>query len=553
MSLFQQHKSILDNAIKANSERAFFAQYPEHPKAYGEEAPKKGQEAYQKQLGSKFSGIYAEGAEKWLGEEESPYTQEKLGISYPAFAPEQLVKNAREAGRKWRKVSIEDRMGILLESLERLKERFFEVGFATMHTTGQSQMMSFQASGPHAADRALEALAIAYEELTRYPQETDWEKPMGKMSVKLKKQWHAIPRGTGLLIGCSTFPVWNTIPGLYADLITGNPAIVKPHPGAIYPIAIVVACIQEVLREQGLPETICQLAPDTAAKPITKELAEHPDVKLIDYTGGPSFGNYVESLQNKITFTEKAGVNSVILDSVDDLKPVFQNLSFAISLYSGQMCTAPQNIFIPETGVKTAEGTVPYEEVVEHLTKAIEGLVNHPKMGAGTLGAIQNAKTHERAQKVKELGGKVLRESAVVENPEFKNARIATPAVVEVDATQKDLFSEEHFGPIVLVVKTQSTEHSAELASDLAREKGAISCGAWTTDQETKQLILEKMEEAYTPVSFNLVGPIWMNQNAAFSDFHVTGGNPAGNASFTNPEFINKRFVWVGHREVVQE
>jgi hypothetical protein len=59
------------------------------------------------------------------------------------------------------------------------------------------------------------------------------------------------------------------------------------------------------------------------------------------------------------------------------------------------------------------------------------------------------------------------------------------------------------------------------------------------------------MSLAATPVSFNLTGGIYMNQNAAFSDFHVTGGNPAGNASFTNPEFINKRFTWVGHREPV--
>jgi hypothetical protein len=58
------------------------------------------------------------------------------------------------------------------------------------------------------------------------------------------------------------------------------------------------------------------------------------------------------------------------------------------------------------------------------------------------------------------------------------------------------------------------------------------------------------MEMAFTPVSLNLTGMIWVNQHAAFSDFHVTGGNPAGNASFTNPEYINKRFVWVGHRSV---
>jgi hypothetical protein len=49
----------------------------------------------------------------------------------------------------------------------------------------------------------------------------------------------------------------------------------------------------------------------------------------------------------------------------------------------------------------------------------------------------------------------------------------------------------------------------------------------------------------------NLTGFIWVNQHAAFSDFHVTGGNPAGNASFTDPGFVNRRYVWVGHRKLV--
>jgi hypothetical protein len=50
-------------------------------------------------------------------------------------------------------------------------------------------------------------------------------------------------------------------------------------------------------------------------------------------------------------------------------------------------------------------------------------------------------------------------------------------------------------------------------------------------------------------LSFNLLGGVYVNQNAAFSDFHGTGGNPAANASFTNSDFISRRFTWVGYRE----
>mgnify|MGYP000406532731 FL=1 len=59
------------------------------------------------------------------------------------------------------------------------------------------------------------------------------------------------------------------------------------------------------------------------------------------------------------------------------------------------------------------------------------------------------------------------------------------------------------------------------------------------------------MEQVFTPVTFNLKGNFWINQHAAFSDFHGTSGNAAGNASFADANFVNRRFVWVGHREMV--
>jgi hypothetical protein len=103
------------------------------------------------------------------------------------------------------------------------------------------------------------------------------------------------------------------------------------------------------------------------------------------------------------------------------------------------------------------------------------------------------------------------------------------------------------------LIKTKDTDASIALAQEMAQHHGAISCGAYTTDPAVKEKIADAMSLAATPVSFNLTGGIYMNQNAAFSDFHVTGGNPAGNASFTNPEYVTRRFTWVGHREPVSK
>jgi len=553
MELVNKHKHIIERAIKAIHERTFFAQYPEHPspKIYGEEADKEGREKFQSQVGHKFEELLQGSSDKWIGDEESPYLQDPLHITYPSFSSEQLISNADEAFHQWRKVKPAQRAAILVESLERVKGRFFEIAYATMHTTGQSYMMAFQASGPHAADRALEAIAMGYEELTRFPETVVWDKPMGKYNLTLNKEWRAIPKGIGVVIGCSTFPTWNSVPGMYASLVTGNPVIIKPHPGAVLPIAIFVAELQKVLKEEGLNPNICQLGVDSFSHMITKELAEDSRVKVIDYTGNSAFGNYLEGLKGKFVFTEKTGVNSAIIDSAEDIDKVIGNLAFSLSLYSGQMCTAPQNFYVPATGIKTPNGTVSFDEFAQKFADNIKGLIDNPKAGPFVLGAIQNKNTCTRVEGAEKGKHKVWLASGTVENPMFNNARIATPLVMEVDARNKEDFSQELFGPIALLIKTEHTEQSVALAKEMALEHGAISCGAYSTNEEVKEMIADEMSLAATPVSFNLTGGIYVNQHAGFSDFHVTGGNPAGNASFTNPEYVIKRFTWVGFREPI--
>jgi phenylacetic acid degradation protein paaN len=544
-------KERLEAAYAAQQSRTYFAAWPESPRAYAEDGMAQGLSAFQSLLTQNFTELLQEGSEGWVGDEVSPYMMTGLGVQYPKFAPEVLIANAKSAQKVWSKTPADVRAAVLLDALDRVALRFFEIAYATMHTTGQSFMMSFQASGPHANDRALEVLSMAYHELNRFPSDVTWVKNMGKFDLTLQKNYKAIPKGVALVIGCSTFPTWNTVPGLFGSLMTGNASIVKPHPKSVLPIAIVVAEMQKALVAAGLPTSVVQLGVDTLDHPITKELAEDSAVKLIDYTGGSAFGDYIESLEGKTVFTEKAGVNSVILDSVSDANAVFGNLAFAASLYSGQMCTAPQNIFVSAEGIKTAEGHLSYDDVVAGIANAVKGLAENPKMGAGTLGAIQNDVTSSRVKSVEAAAGSSVALSSMnIVNLEFPDARTASPTVIAVDASDEKSWKHECFGPIVFVVKTQSAAQSLELTADCAAELGAITCSCYSTDTVFMVEVEDAMNAVFTPVSFNFSGAAFVNQHAAFSDFHVTGGNPSGNASFTDSQYVNRRFVWVGNRKM---
>ena len=110
------YKEIIDNAIKAIHARAFYAQYPEHPKAYGEEAPKAGLETFNNQLGKPFNGLLQKNAAAWIGEEASPYTGKNLGITYPLFETDTLIVRAGRAFGEWKNVSAETRAEILVDA-----------------------------------------------------------------------------------------------------------------------------------------------------------------------------------------------------------------------------------------------------------------------------------------------------------------------------------------------------------------------------------------------------------------------------------------------------
>lgn len=545
---YSQHEATLGRALSAISSRAYWSAYPESPRAYGEEAPVVGEDAFRARLGKPFvldqpAGGYMEVAE------DSPYGIE-LGVTYPDSSIADLLDAAVVAMTDWARATPETRAGVCLEILDRLSRNSFEMAHAVMATTGQAFLMAFQAGGPHALDRGLEAVAYAYSEMTRLPGQMRWEKPQGKRDpLLIDKTWRIRPRGVAVTVGVSTFPTWNGYPGIFASLATGNPVIVKPHPGTILPFALFVEGARGALGDAGFDPNVVTLAVDTPAAQVAKDLVMDPRVAIVDYTGGSAFGSWLEeNVTHALVFTEKAGVNSVVIDSADDLKGVFRNLSVSISLYSGQMCTTPQNVYVPRGGIAVGDEQVSFDDVATGLAAAVEGLLGDDQRASDILGSIKSDATLER---VEEAGasGRILLASRPVINSTFPDAVVRTPVVVALDASDDDIYMREMFGPVIYVIATDSTEHSLDLARASARSQGALTWLVYTADPEVMAAAEDAAVDAGVSVAFNLTGALFVNQSAAFSDFHVTGANPAGNASLTDPAFVAGRFRVVGIRK----
>ena len=537
-TLFDRHRGLLDEALTALATRGFWTPFPEVPsgKIYGETAKADGDAAFRALCDAPFQ-IPGHPETSRIGAELSPWGP-ALGITYPAADVATLVAAAEAAAPGWAAASPQQRVGVCLELLVRLNRMSFLMADAVMHTTGQAFPMAFQAGGPHAQDRGLEAVTVAFAEMTRTPASAVWTKPQGKAPpLVIEKHWRVVPRGLGLVIGCNTFPTWNSYPGLFASLATGNPVIVKPHPGAILPLALTVREARAVLAEAGFDPNLVLLAADAPGAEITKDLVTHPAVGIIDYTGSSAFGDWVRhNAGAALVFTEEAGVNSIVIAATDDFAGLCSNVAFSLALYSGQMCTAPQDIFVPRGGIATNEGPKSFAEVAEGIAAAVDALLADPARASGVCGAIASPATLARVEAARSLG-RVVRDSAPL-----ASGRSATPLILAVDAADSAAYEEERFGPIAFVVAVDDAADGIARAAGLAKRKGALTAALYDTDEARIATAVDAFAAAGVNLSVNLTGNIFVNQSAAFSDYHVTGANPAGNASLTDAAFIAGRF-----------
>jgi phenylacetic acid degradation protein paaN len=545
--LIAKHRPTLDQALEAIRTRAYWSPHPEHPKAYGENgslSAEEGKAAFEALLGDRVN-IDQPGTDDWVGDEVSPYGIE-LGVTYPHADIDELLPAMKAGQRAWRDAGAERRAVVCLEILKRISDRTHEFAHAVMHTSGQAFMMAFQAGGPHAQDRALEAVAYAYVEQVRTPDTAEWTKPQGKRDpLALTKQFKPVPRGIALVIGCNTFPTWNGYPGLFASLATGNAVLVKPHPRAVMPLALTVQIARQVLTEAGFDPNLVALIAERPDEGIAKALAVRPEIRIIDYTGSTAFGEWLETHARQAqVYTEKAGVNTVLVESTDNYKGMLSNLAFSLSLYSGQMCTTPQNLLIPRDGIRTEEGPKSYDEVVADLAKSVGGLLGDDARANALLGAIVNPNVKARLEAASGLG-EVALASREITNTEFPNAVVRTPVIVKLDGAKPDdeaAYMSECFGPVSFAVAVDSATDAVGLLRRTIREKGAMTVGAYTTSDEVAETVEEACLEECAQLSLNLTGGVYVNQTAAFSDFHGSGGNPAANSALCDGAFVANRF-----------
>ena len=184
---------------------------------------------------------------------------------------------------------------------------------------------------------------------------------------------------------------------------------------------------------------------------------------------------------------------------------------------------------------------VSFDDVASAIVAAVDKHLENPQVLCGTLVDDSILSTITRYRGLASEHGRLLRDSAPLDYHDFPRARTASPLILEVTESAREIYRDEIFGPVSFIIKSDTIDDCLREATTNARECGAITSHVYSTDER----FLDRAEAAYNnagaSVACNLTGmPI--NFAAAYSDYHVSGLNPAGNACLADLAFVASRF-----------
>ena len=213
------------------------------------------------------------------------------------------------------------------------------------------------------------------------------------------------------------------------------------------------------------------------------------------------------------------------------------------------MCTTPQNILVPAGGIATDEGHKSFDEVAPAIAGAVGKLTADPARAVELIGAIVNDGVLARLERGQRRSAPPVLESRELDHPAF--ARRGRPYPRDRQGVRG---RRGRLRPRVVRTDLLRGRHRLDRAQpgDLpvarSARTGALTAAVYSTDEKVLDAAEQAALDAGVHLSCNLTGGVFVNQSAAFSDFHASGANPAANAALTDGAYVANRFRVVQSR-----
>ena len=317
------------------------------------------------------------------------------------------------------------------------------------------------------------------------------------------------PIGVVGLITPWNFPIaiatWKSFPALVA----GNTFIWKPAtetPLMAYEMSL-------IFEEVGLPKGVANIVYGAGSE-VGTALIEHPDVRVISFTGSTETGRHVAELGGrhlKKVSLEMGGKNAVIVLEDADIELAVEGILWSAFGTAGQRCTACSRVIV-------------HKDVKEELQKRLIESMKELTMGDGLdetvkVGPVINNKALEKIQSYieigKEEGANLAAGGNVLTEDKFANGHYFEPTLFTDVAWDSRLAQEEIFGPVVSLITVDSLDEAIEVNNSV---KYGLSSSIFSQD-------VNKVFRAQRDLD---TGIVYINAGTTGAEIHLPFGGTKG-------------------------
>ncbi|MET3575093.1 aldehyde dehydrogenase family protein [Bhargavaea ullalensis] len=317
------------------------------------------------------------------------------------------------------------------------------------------------------------------------------------------------PIGVVGLITPWNFPVaiatWKSFPAIVA----GNTFIWKPAtetPMMAYEMA-------KIFEEAGLPAGVANIVFGSGSD-VGTAMIEHPDVRVISFTGSTETGRHVAELGGrhlKKVSLEMGGKNAVIVMDDADLNLAVEGILWSAFGTAGQRCTACSRVIVHKD-VKS--------ELEQRLLEAMKGLTIGDGLDESVkVGPVVNKKALEKIDgyvKIgKEEGARLLAGGNILDGAGYSDGCYYEPTLFTDVKWDSRIAQEEIFGPVISLIEVGSLDEAIEVNNSVVY---GLSSSIFTQD-------VNKVFRAQRDLD---TGIVYVNAGTTGAEIHLPFGGTKG-------------------------
>ena len=299
------------------------------------------------------------------------------------------------------------------------------------------------------------------------------------------------------VVACITpwnYPLMLGIQRAVPALAMGNTVVIKPP--SYTPLTLLD--FAKVTQQAGLPKGVLNVVTGPGAD-VGEELATHPEVDMISFTGSTEVGKRLMELGSrtvKKVSLELGGKAPFIVFADADIEAAVRGGVVGGLLNNAQECGAATRFYIHRSIFDKYVG-----RLIEELNKVRIGPSLDMKTDLGPLVSETQRKTVEGyIAKGVEEGGRILKGGKRPKITGYEGGYFVEPTVIQTENHDSAIVMEEIFGPVLTMLKFDSYEEVIEKSN---RVIYGLTSSVWTKDVTTAMRATRDLR----------AGTVWVNEH----------------------------------------